>query len=101
MSDYDLSPEAREEIREIWDFISRDNEEAADRWILRLLEAFDLLARNSHIGHTRKDLTDQPVLFWPVENYLIIYKPLADDTVEILAVTQGARDIPSYLRRRN
>lgn len=53
MSDYELSPVAREEIREIWDFIAQDNEQAADRWILRLLEAFDLLARNPRIGHTR------------------------------------------------
>jgi len=67
---------------------------------VRLLEAFDLLARNPRIGHTRKDLTDQPVLFWPVEDYLILYKSRADDDIEIIAVTQGARDIPSYLRRR-
>jgi plasmid stabilization system protein ParE len=100
MSDYDLSPVAREEIREIWDFIAQDNEQAADRWIVRLLEAFDLLARNPRIGHTRKDLTDQPVLFWSVEDYLILYKPAANDNIEIIAVTQGARDIPSYLCRR-
>jgi plasmid stabilization system protein ParE len=103
MNDYDLSPTAREEIWEIWNFIARDDEEAADRWILRLVEAFDLLARNPRIGHARKDLTNEPLLFWSVENYLILYKPVANGNgnIEIVYVTEGSRDIPSYLRRRS
>jgi plasmid stabilization system protein ParE len=34
-----------------------------------------------------------------VGGYLITYRVL-EDAIEILAVTQGARDIPIYLRRR-
>jgi hypothetical protein len=46
-----------------------------------------------------KDLTSYAVLFWPVGDYLIIYR--ADrQPIEIVAVTQGSRDIPSFLRRR-
>jgi len=101
MSDYDLSPRAREEIREIWDFIARDNEDSADRWIMRLLGSFDLLARNPRIGHTRRDITDHELLFWPVENYLIVYRPIADGNIEIVAVTQGSRDIPTFLHKRS
>ena len=93
MSEYELSPEAREEVWEIWSYIARDDEESADKWILSLLEAFDLLARNPHIGHTRKDLTDSELLFWPVERYLVLYR-LAGENIEIAAVTQGSRDIP-------
>jgi len=52
------------------------------------------------IGHRREDLTPYPVLFWPVGAYLIIYRAEARRPVEIVAVTQGARDIPSFLRRR-
>jgi len=38
-------------------------------------------------------------MFWPVGAYLIIYR--ADRLpVEIVAVTQGSRDIPAFLRRR-
>jgi plasmid stabilization system protein ParE len=100
MSEYELSPEAREEVWEIWSYITRDDEESADKWILSLLEAFDLLARNPHIGHTRKDLTDSELLFWPVERYLVLYR-LAGENIEIAAVTQGSRHIPSYLRKRS
>jgi plasmid stabilization system protein ParE len=51
------------------------------------------------MGHKRKDLTDYSVLFWPVEAYLILYRVQAE-RIEIVAVTQGARDIPAFLRKR-
>ena len=42
-----------------------------------------------------------PVLFWPVGNYLIIYRLVsASAPIEIVAITQGSRDIPSFLHRR-
>ena len=53
----------------------------------------------SRLGHTRKDLTQYPVLFWPVGSYLIIYRA-GRSPIEIVAVTQGSRDIPAFLRRR-
>ena len=39
------------------------------------------------------------VLFWPVGAYLIIYRA-ERSPIEIVAVTQGSRDIPAFLRRR-
>lgn len=58
-----------------------------------------MLAHNPRTGHTREDLAESSVLFWPVGKYLIIYRIL-EDSIEIVAVTQGSRDIPTYLRRR-
>jgi plasmid stabilization system protein ParE len=99
MSRYVLSSEALAELDEIWVYIAQDDIEAADRWIAKLLEACEMLARNPLAGHIRKDLTERSILFWPVGKYLVIYRTL-ENAIEILAVTQGARDIPSYLRRR-
>jgi plasmid stabilization system protein ParE len=98
MSEYVLTPEADLDLDEIWEYIAQDDIEAADRWDGNLREAFEMLARNPRAGHSRKDLTDKPVLFWPVGAYLIIYRPLGKH-LQIVAVTQGARDIPSFLRR--
>jgi toxin ParE1/3/4 len=100
MNEYILSQRARHELRDIWDFIAIDDVEAADRWITTLVKQFQLLARNPHIGHERTDLTDRPVLFWPVDRYLLIYRPVGDN-IRILAVTQGSRDIPTWLRKRS
>ncbi len=98
MSGYVLSSEALAELDEIWAYIARDDIEAADRWIAALFDACELLGRNPQAGHTRKDLTKDPFLFWSVGRYFIIYRTLKDG-IEVVAVTQGARDIPSYLRR--
>ncbi len=99
MNNYSLTDLAESEVRDIWQFIAEDNEEAADRWVIKIIETFDLLARNPHIGHSRKDLIARPWLFWPVGTYLVIYRIVADDDIEILAVTQGSRDLPTWLRK--
>src|SRR5277367_2046786 len=100
MSKYVVSVEAKTDLAEIWEYVAQDNLGAADRWIARLREAFETLARAPGIGHERADLTELRVLFWPVGEYLIIYRA-KQGQVEIVAVTQGARDIPSFLERRS
>lgn len=99
MTNYVLSVDADLDLEEIWEYIASDNVEAADRWIDQLFQAFDLIGQTPGIGHKREDLTSHPVRFWPVGSYLIIYSaerlPIA-----IVAVTQGSRDIPAFLRRR-
>jgi plasmid stabilization system protein ParE len=88
------------DLDDIWEFIAQDNINAADRWIGKLFDAFDKLACNPGMGHKRDDLTAYPVLFWPVGAYLIVYR-VQRELIEIVAVTQGARDIPSFLRQRS
>jgi plasmid stabilization system protein ParE len=99
MSVYVLSEEADLDLDDIWEYIAQDNIDAADRWIGKLFDAFEAVGRTPGIGHNRNDLTDHPVLFFPVGAYLIIYRAIRP-TVEIVAVIQGARDIPAFLRRR-
>ena len=99
MKEYVLSTGAELDLDEIWEYIAQDNINAADGWIGKLFEAFDALARNPGMGHKRDDLTNYPVLFCPVGAYLILYR-FQNEFIEIVAVTQGARDIPSFLRQR-
>ena len=99
MTEFVLSTGAELDLNEIWEYIALDNIRAADRWIGKLFDAFDALARNPGMGHKREDLTAFPILFWPVGAYLILYRVIPK-RVEIVAVTQGARDIPSFLRQR-
>ena len=69
-------------------------------WIAKLFDAFDALGRSPGMGHKRDDLTDYPILLWPVGKYLILYRARAGKAIEIVAETQGARDIPAFIRRR-
>ena len=99
MSDYILSTTAEFDLDEIWEYIAADNIDAADRWIGKLFDAFEALGQMPGMGHRREDLTTYPVLFWPVGAYLIIYRA-ERRPIEIVAVTQGSRDIPAFLNRR-
>lgn len=99
MNGYVLSVDADLDLDEVWEYIAADHIEAADRWIGKLFDAFEALGRTPGMGHKREDLTSYPVLFWPVGAYLIIYRG-DRRPIEIVAVTQGSRDIPAFLRRR-
>ncbi len=96
---YVLSDDADLDLDSIWESIAQDNIAVADRWVGRLFDASEAIGRRPGIGHKREDLTAYPVLFFPVGAYLILYRAIRSP-VEIFAVTQGARDVPSFLQRR-
>jgi plasmid stabilization system protein ParE len=60
-----LSPDALQDLQDIWDFIARDNENAADQLEDKFFNTFDKLAQRPGMGHTRADLTDRDVRFCP------------------------------------
>ena len=99
MSAYVLSADAERDLDHIWDFIAEDSIDMADRWIGKLFDAFETLAQTPGLGRKREDITAHPVLFWSLGSYLIIYRA-SRRPIEIVAVTQGSRDIPAFLRWR-
>ena len=91
------SPEARLDLLEIWEYIARDNLDAADRVEEQIKQAVLMLAQNPELGHFRRDLTSKSVRFWPVHSYLIIYNP-ATDPLEIVRILSGYLDVASILK---
>jgi toxin ParE1/3/4 len=53
-----LTPRARQDVNDIWDYIADDNIEAADRVLDALEAAMIKLARNPGMGHWREELAD-------------------------------------------
>jgi plasmid stabilization system protein ParE len=100
MTRYIFGRDAAGDLDQIWDYIAKDNVAAADRLIAKLFEAFEELARNPALGHARRDLTTADVRFWPVGNYLVIYRLASQSRIEIVAITEGHRNIPRFLRSR-
>ncbi len=49
------------------------------------------------LGHLREDLTDEPLRFWSVRRYLIVYRPDADP-LEIVRVLSAYRDVKKLLQ---
>jgi plasmid stabilization system protein ParE len=96
MNRYVLAPAARHDLQEIQAYIAQNNVQAARKVIAELKAAFDRLADNPRLGHPREDITDQPVLFWPVHAYSVIYRPHVKP-LAIVRVLHSARDIPNLL----
>lgn len=96
MAEFFYSPEARLDLFEIWEFIARDNVDAADRVEQEIQGAATMLAGNPELGHLRRDLTSKPVRFWTVHSYLIIYDPVARP-LEVVRILSGYRDIAALV----
>ena len=99
MSGYVLSRAADLDLDGLWNHIAEDSLSAADRLTTKLLDSFEALARHPGMGHKREDLTHYPVLFWPVENYLVIYRG-DRSPIQVVAIVYGGRDIPTFLHVR-
>ncbi len=95
---YTVSPAALDDIDELTRWMrKRDPDSDFDlRFIDALYKSFAFLAAKPRSGHRRPDLTNLPVLFWPVmKSFAVIYR--AGPPVEIVRVTRWARDIPRLL----
>ena len=99
MRGYVISPEAVQDLRDIRAFIALDNPNAAERVIDQLFAAFAGLVEFPQKGHIRRDLTSRNVRFWAVGNYLVVYRSMRN-SLQIVAILQGARDIPRVLNER-
>jgi len=96
-----LSPEAREDLRQLRDYLGGEGGRQLARYVLQTIEAaFRLLAAHPEAGHNRRDLTPLPVKFWSVFSYLIVYDPTARP-LAIVRVLHGHRDVGAILRRHS
>lgn len=99
MSRYQFTPQALDDLFEIWSYIAQDNATAADRVEDAIHQACELVAKAPLAGTVRKDLTALPVRFWvvpPFPNYFLVYDP-ATNPLQIIRVLHGARNTPSIL----
>ena len=99
MTGYRLTPDAADDLFDIWSFIARNSPDSADRVEESILSACEQLTKNPLIGTVRADLTALPVRFWAVpsfRNYLVVYDP-AVQPLQIIRILHGARDVPSVL----
>ena len=71
----------------------------ADRVDAIIREKIVFLAGNSGGGHWRKNLTDEPVKFFSVYSYLIIYRP-ETNPLQVVAILHGYRDVEQLLKDR-
>jgi toxin ParE1/3/4 len=97
---YVLAPQAALDFVEIWHYIKEQtNVTIANRVESTIRERIVFLAGNSGAGHSRKDLTDAEVRFFPVYSYLIVYRP-STKPLQVVSILHGRRDVERILKDR-
>jgi|SRR5580704_5638056 plasmid stabilization system protein ParE len=95
-----LSPQAAVELVEIWHYISKHSTVAmADRIEAAIREKMAFLSEHSGVGHSRKDLTDLDVSFFPIYSYLIVNLPNTKP-LQVASILHGRRDVEQVLKER-
>ena len=88
-----ITESAQADLREIRDYIAKDNPAAARRVVERLRTQARKLAAMPGIGRSRKGL--RPDLFsFPVGRHVLFYRPQPGGIV-LVRVIHGARDLPA------
>jgi plasmid stabilization system protein ParE len=84
----------------IWQYIKkRAGLDMADRVETVIREKIVFLAGTPGAGHWRRDLTGEPVRFFSVYSYLIVYRP-ETRPLQVVAILHGHREVEQILRDR-
>jgi toxin ParE1/3/4 len=99
-SRYMLAPEAASDLVQIWRYIKTNAglEMAGKVESVIRAKIVDLAAMPDR-GHWRRDLTDEPVKFFPVYSYLVVYRPKTSP-LQVVAILHGRRDVAELLKER-
>jgi toxin ParE1/3/4 len=90
---YRLSPEAQDDLKDIRQYLVKEGGAGLARYVLReIRQALQFLAETPGAGHLREDLTSEPVKFWPVFSYLIVYDPMMQP-LGIARIFHGSQDL--------
>jgi plasmid stabilization system protein ParE len=94
---YLVTPAAERDIDVIRDYLLDQGGTRLVRHVLgHLRRGMDFPGRMPGAGHLREDLTDEPVKFWQVFSYLIVYDPVPRP-VHILRVLHSSHDVEAVL----
>jgi toxin ParE1/3/4 len=86
-----ISPEAEQDLVDIWLHIAEDQPLNADRFLVRLQEKAQKLAEFTDLGVDRLDLASG-IKSFPVDRYVLYYRP-NDHGIELVRVLHGSRDV--------
>ena len=99
MIDFRVSPEVASDLEEIWDFIAKDNQAAANQCIAQILEVFKRLVDMPRMGRQRDDLS-AGLRSYSHGSYVITYR-IRGEYIEIGRVVHGARNLYAIYHRDN
>jgi toxin ParE1/3/4 len=94
MSGFSRTAQAEEDLIAIWLTIAADNPPAADRILDRIEAVCQMLAHHPAAGPAREDIAPS-LRYFPVSPYLVLYRIVTEQHVEIVRVVDGRRELSS------
>jgi len=88
-----ISPTARRDLSDIFDYIARDKPIAASNWIETIEQKCRLIATTPEFGERRPEYSSD-IRSSVVGRYVIFFRPIQDG-IEVVRVIPGDRDIRS------
>ena len=88
-------------VKDIYDYIAKDNPSAAQRVVQGIYKRAEILERFPEIGQVYEGSGEQPVRILLYGHFRITYSILPNRDVDILAVYHGALDIRRFLGEEN
>ncbi len=92
-----ITEPAREDLKEIWEYVAQHQIESANNLIKEITQKFSTLCTHPLIGRSREDLLINLRSF-VVKNYIIFYQP-DENGIEVLRVMHSSRDIEGAFKR--
>jgi addiction module RelE/StbE family toxin len=93
-----FSPQAQDDLREIFDYIAVENRRAAHRLVERIHLKLGELAEFPGVGHRRADVKDRTYRFFTVKPYVLAYR-FDEGSLTLVRVIHGRRDFRAGYRR--
>ncbi len=98
MSKYIISQAASQDLDDICDYFASRSIEAGERFVTAFNQKCKNLVKFPHIGRSY-DLVSPGLRGISLDGYIIFYQ-LISDSIEIVRVVSGYRDLPSLLSEK-
>ncbi len=92
--------ESRDDLKDIYDYISRDSKRYAKRQVDKICERSQILKSHVRAGKIVEELNKPEIREIIEGNYRIIYRIKNDTTVDILMVHHGARNLARRISKK-
>ncbi len=94
-----LTPNAREDLREILLDIADDSPDTAERIRAELYTGLQALGKTPGIGHYHDELLSRRYRFWNFYSWVVAYDWEAKP-IQVIAVVHGARSLAAFFGTR-
>lgn len=90
--------DAKDDLNNIFQFISKESEYYAELTIVKILERVDMLYNNVNIGKIIREKQDSKFREILYKQYRVMYKVIDENRVDILNVFHAARNFDLNLK---